>query len=255
MNANKKFDLLNPQCPNESKILTNILLNHPPRPSIAGSTSVPWIYMYQFWHTLQQDGSRRREPEPKTPIPTAAEIDVTNLHETIQISIATQRSLGDFKPKHNVEKVQEHIVDEEIENLLEGNDNVNVDEFKNNILNNQEDPGTMIEPRSHKESMEVELDADLVHVNSNEEEEESAEETLIRRRCEKTFMPQKNFNELSEMLYQALKEMIPSMVNKEVKKIAKRAVPVYVAEGLLLERQKYKDDVVAMIFVAIRKER
>ncbi|GKA88444.1 hypothetical protein Tco_0810208 [Tanacetum coccineum] len=58
MDANKKFDLLNPQCPNESKILTNILLNHPLRLSIAGSASVPWIYMYQFWHTLQEDGSR-----------------------------------------------------------------------------------------------------------------------------------------------------------------------------------------------------
>ncbi|GKA52347.1 hypothetical protein Tco_0745543 [Tanacetum coccineum] len=287
----------------------------------------------------QSQPIERQEPEPKTPIPTTAEIDVTNLHETIQISIATQRSLEDFKAKQNVEKVQEHIVDKEIENLLEGNDNVNVDEFMNNILNNQEDPGTRIEPRNHKESMEAELDADLVHVNSNEEEEESAEETLIGRRREKvngieetrnspsstpirsprnhnaplstdkeklqeltvtdltsssftpssssspkpktgcfkrcksfihhmggcygllfghlvkSFMLQKNFNKLSEMLYQALKEMIPSMVNKEVKKIAKRTVPVYVVEGLLLERQKYKDDVVAMIVVAIRKER
>ncbi|GKB60412.1 hypothetical protein Tco_0916598, partial [Tanacetum coccineum] len=68
-------------------------------------------------------------------------------------------------------------------------------------------------------------------------------------------MPRKNFNELSEMLYQALKEMLPSMVNKEVNKIAKTTVPVYVVEGLLLERQKHKDDVVAMIVEAIQKER
>ncbi|GKD18791.1 hypothetical protein Tco_1207949 [Tanacetum coccineum] len=71
----------------------------------------------------------------------------------------------------------------------------------------------------------------------------------------KTFMPRKNFNELSEMLYQALKEMLPSMVNKEVNKIAKTIVPVYVVEGLLLERQKHKDDVAAMIVEAIQKER
>nr|GFA53359.1 hypothetical protein [Tanacetum cinerariifolium] len=58
MDANKKLDPLNPHCPNESKILTNILLNHPLRLSIARSTSVPWIYMYQFWNTLQEDGSR-----------------------------------------------------------------------------------------------------------------------------------------------------------------------------------------------------
>ncbi|GJX49830.1 hypothetical protein Tco_0276675 [Tanacetum coccineum] len=36
MDANKRYDLLNPQCPNESKILANIILNHPLRLSIAG---------------------------------------------------------------------------------------------------------------------------------------------------------------------------------------------------------------------------
>nr|GEY39036.1 hypothetical protein [Tanacetum cinerariifolium] len=40
-------------------------------------------------------------------------------------------------------------------------------------------------------------------------------------------MLKKNFNDLSEMLYQALKEIIPSMVNKEVNKIAKSTVPIY----------------------------
>ncbi|GKC11468.1 hypothetical protein Tco_1008250, partial [Tanacetum coccineum] len=42
----------------------------------------------------------------------------------------------------------------------------------------------------------------------------------------------------------SLKEMLPSMVNKEVNKIAKSIVPVYVAEGLLLEKKKTQDDVV-----------
>ncbi|GKD44761.1 hypothetical protein Tco_1269406 [Tanacetum coccineum] len=67
----------------------------------------------------------------------------------------------------------------------------------------------------------------------------------------KTFMPRKNFNKLSEMLYQALKELLPSMVNNEVKKIAKMTVQVYVAKGLLLEIQKHTDDVAAMIAEAI----
>ncbi|GKD94633.1 hypothetical protein Tco_1374470 [Tanacetum coccineum] len=70
----------------------------------------------------------------------------------------------------------------------------------------------------------------------------------------KTFMPRKNFNELSEMFYQALKEMLPSMVNKEINKIAMTIVPIYVTKGLLLERQKNKDDVATMIAEAIQKE-
>ncbi|GJY05442.1 hypothetical protein Tco_0371382 [Tanacetum coccineum] len=60
MDANKKVDLENVQCPPESKILTNIIKNHPLRFSIAASSSVPWIYMAQFWHTLKEDGSKYR---------------------------------------------------------------------------------------------------------------------------------------------------------------------------------------------------
>ncbi|GJR20326.1 hypothetical protein Tco_0968853 [Tanacetum coccineum] len=60
MDANKKVDLEHVQCPPESKILTNIIKNHPLRFSIAASSFVPWIYMAQFWHTLKEDGSKYR---------------------------------------------------------------------------------------------------------------------------------------------------------------------------------------------------
>ncbi|GJT45540.1 hypothetical protein Tco_0954255 [Tanacetum coccineum] len=56
MDANKKVVLEHVQCPPESKILTNIIKNNPLRFSIAASSSVPWIYMVQFWHTLKEDG-------------------------------------------------------------------------------------------------------------------------------------------------------------------------------------------------------
>ncbi|GJV51861.1 hypothetical protein Tco_1447602 [Tanacetum coccineum] len=58
--ANKKVDLEHVQCPPESKILTNIIKNHPLRFSIAASSFVPWIYMTQFWHTLKEDCSKYR---------------------------------------------------------------------------------------------------------------------------------------------------------------------------------------------------
>ncbi|GKE72647.1 hypothetical protein Tco_1534688 [Tanacetum coccineum] len=60
MDANKKVDLKHVQCPPESKILTNIINNHPLQFSIAASSSVPWIYMVQFWHTLKKDGLKYR---------------------------------------------------------------------------------------------------------------------------------------------------------------------------------------------------
>nr|GEV06097.1 hypothetical protein [Tanacetum cinerariifolium] len=58
MDANKKIDLQHPLCPNESKILTNILQNHPLRFNITSSSSVLWIYLRQFWHTLKEYGSK-----------------------------------------------------------------------------------------------------------------------------------------------------------------------------------------------------
>nr|GEU42769.1 hypothetical protein [Tanacetum cinerariifolium] len=58
--ANKKIDLDNPLCPNESKIIANILQNYPLRFSIAVSSSVPWIYLGKFWPTLKEDGSKYR---------------------------------------------------------------------------------------------------------------------------------------------------------------------------------------------------
>ncbi|GJX91449.1 hypothetical protein Tco_0344775 [Tanacetum coccineum] len=57
MDANKNIDFEHVQCPPESKL---IIKNHPLRFSIAASSSVPWIYMAQFWHTLNEDGSKYR---------------------------------------------------------------------------------------------------------------------------------------------------------------------------------------------------
>ncbi|GKB67291.1 hypothetical protein Tco_0928703 [Tanacetum coccineum] len=58
MDANKKVDFEQVQCPPKSKILMNIIKDHPLRFSIAASSSVPWIYMVQFWHTFKEDGSK-----------------------------------------------------------------------------------------------------------------------------------------------------------------------------------------------------
>ncbi|GKB45825.1 hypothetical protein Tco_0896578 [Tanacetum coccineum] len=60
IDANRKIDLDNPLCANESKILANIIQNHPLRYSIASSSSVLWIKLGQFWHTLRKDESKYR---------------------------------------------------------------------------------------------------------------------------------------------------------------------------------------------------
>ncbi|GJT27208.1 hypothetical protein Tco_0907483 [Tanacetum coccineum] len=60
MDANKKVDLENLLCPDECRILVNILQNHPLRFNIAASSSELWFYLGQFWHTLQEDRSKNK---------------------------------------------------------------------------------------------------------------------------------------------------------------------------------------------------
>ncbi|GKD33279.1 hypothetical protein Tco_1248788 [Tanacetum coccineum] len=58
MDANKKVDLENPLCLEESIILADILKIHPLRFSIVASSSVPWIYLGQLWDTLHEHRSK-----------------------------------------------------------------------------------------------------------------------------------------------------------------------------------------------------
>ncbi|GKA74792.1 hypothetical protein Tco_0781094 [Tanacetum coccineum] len=66
MDANKKVDLENPLCPDESRILADILKNHPLRFSIAASSS--WIYLGQTIFYLPQATDNKHDhfdPAPK----------------------------------------------------------------------------------------------------------------------------------------------------------------------------------------------
>ncbi|GKB48445.1 hypothetical protein Tco_0899198, partial [Tanacetum coccineum] len=61
---------------------------------------------------------------PPTPIPTADEADDIILQDTIQLSIAEQKSHEELKPKQNVDKFKKHLMAEGIEKLVKGMVNV-----------------------------------------------------------------------------------------------------------------------------------
>nr|GEX45800.1 DNA binding,ATP binding protein [Tanacetum cinerariifolium] len=77
------------------------------------------------------------------------------------------------------------------------------------------------------------------------------------------FMPRKSFVTLADHLHEAMADSLPTMVNKHIKeqvqqqvpKQVRNQVPVYVVEGLILERQKNKDEMEKMIAKAILQER
>ncbi|GJS94430.1 retrovirus-related pol polyprotein from transposon TNT 1-94 [Tanacetum coccineum] len=275
---------------------------------------------------------------PPTPIPTTVEADDIILQDTIQLSFAKQKSHDELEAKQNVQKVEEHLIAEEIEKLVERTENIGADEVDSSTLrqnDNQNDPSTRLEPRSNKESPEVEITAEVQPVNVNEKEEESAEDDYDLKRMEKgknveesrhtpspttirsprihstlissdteklqeltvtnpkpssstpsssspkpklsasqhilslfkpktvrfkryksffdelqghyrylfehlktRFMPRKKFHVLAQHLQEIMEESLPKMVDTRVQELTKTQVPIYVAQGLIMERQQ-----------------
>ncbi|GKC84015.1 hypothetical protein Tco_1139732 [Tanacetum coccineum] len=125
---------------------------------------------------------------PPTPVPTTDEADDLILQDTLQVSLADQKSHEELKEKQNVELVKEHLASEEIEKLVEGTENVKetkVDESTLKKDDNTNDPGTRLEPMSNKESPEVKITVVVTPVNVNEKEEELTEDEYELKRREK----------------------------------------------------------------------
>ncbi|GKB33676.1 hypothetical protein Tco_0873077 [Tanacetum coccineum] len=265
---------------------------------------------------------------PPTPILTIGEADDRILQDTIQLSLAEQKSRDELEAKENVQKVKEHLIAEEIEKLVEGAENVeNVEDDSSTLRQDdtQNIPGTRLEPKSNKESPEVEITAAEQPVNVIEEEEESAEDdyelgrrekgkhveesrstpspttirslrthyTLISSDTKKlqeltvtdpppSSLTPSSFSSKSNYLLQTnsypclnpsqdvsndtrvslmnckdvmeiMEESLPTMVDGRVKELTKIQVPVYVAQGLIMERQKSQADVAKMIADAIQQ--
>ncbi|GJW42584.1 hypothetical protein Tco_0071383 [Tanacetum coccineum] len=179
---------------------TNVIQNHPLRFSIAASSSVPWIYLGQFWHILQEDGSKYRfkfvldrkeiimtlnDFRRIFHLPQATDnnherfIVAPKFSEMVPFFLNTLGFTLELRSPSNFKMTGLHLIVEEIEKLVEGSknvENVEVDSFTLRKNDNPIDPGTRLEPRSDKESLEVELTAAEQPVNVNEEEQESAED-------------------------------------------------------------------------------
>ncbi|GJX50827.1 hypothetical protein Tco_0277672 [Tanacetum coccineum] len=265
MDANKKVDLENVQCPSESKILMNIITNHPLRFSIAASASVPWIYMAQFGKTMREDdhsidsrGNKNKVGMRIPPWMITEEMKLTEhykmyakvfgldvpliqsqptestqgTHRTLSaprspnpaMETAESSSREEQEARENVALVDEHLAAEEIEKLVE--EYTNVDDSSPTRHDDTSIPGTRIEPEMNKESPEVEI--------VQEKEEETTKDTECGTKYCYTLTEQ---------------------VKKEVPVQVRDQVPVYLAEGLILERKSTKEEMERLIAKAILQER
>nr|GEV82921.1 Gag-protease polyprotein [Tanacetum cinerariifolium] len=185
----------------ESKIMTNIIKNHPLQFNIAASSSVPWIYMAQFCHTLKEDGSKYRLKFMLDRVAMGRNSlfsslfnifdSLSKIHEdhhcvptrstVIRLRLPQRKSTSLIPPAPvlMVDKAEELILKDtlqEIEKMVEGEEHV-VDD--SSIPRNDEHniPGIRLEPKSDKKSPEVGITDVIVPVNVYDEEEEADEIT------------------------------------------------------------------------------
>ncbi|GKE61121.1 hypothetical protein Tco_1511488 [Tanacetum coccineum] len=176
--ANKKIDLTNPSFNHNRLSLPKERIG-PSAPRLSnpqehqGESSAPR-------KSIIIKIPRRRQPDPETPILTTDQIDVDNLDKATRVSIATARSIEDYEAQQTVKKVEEQVLEEDVEKIVEGED-IDANKFTNDMINSQEYPDTRIDLESHKESLKVKKDADVVMIDK-EVEEESIEDALIRKK-------------------------------------------------------------------------
>ncbi|GJT99278.1 hypothetical protein Tco_1094796 [Tanacetum coccineum] len=106
------------------------------------------------------------------------------VHYQMRIMCSTQVNSED-EFMDDVERLKEHMVDEELDPLLAGTENVDADAFMDDVINSQEDPDTRIELRSDKESPKAKKDVDMVTIHDEKVEEGSVEDEFELRNRDK----------------------------------------------------------------------
>ncbi|GJR25280.1 hypothetical protein Tco_1101512 [Tanacetum coccineum] len=180
--------------PTESTQGTHRTLSAPrsptPKKDTSESSAPKQSTVIHFRFRLPERRSTRLTPP--APVPTVDKADEMILQDTLQVSLAEHKSQEEQEARENVELVNKHLASEEIEKMVEGSGNVIDDSLP---LRNDEPqiPGTRLEPKSDKESPEVEITNDeemeitnvVIPVNVNEEEEEITNEVYELKRREK----------------------------------------------------------------------
>ncbi|GKC65218.1 hypothetical protein Tco_1097816 [Tanacetum coccineum] len=113
----------------------------------------------QGTHRTTSAPRRSTRLTPPAPVLNVDKADEMILQDTLQVSLAEHKSHEEQEARENVALVDEHLASEEIEKMADGQENV-VDD--SSILRNDElnIPSTRLEPRSNKESPEVEITKD-----------------------------------------------------------------------------------------------
>ncbi|GJV19819.1 hypothetical protein Tco_1368839 [Tanacetum coccineum] len=102
---------------------------------------------------------RFRQQPPSIP-PPSYDREIDEIHESTLLSLPMHKTAKAAKEQENMAIVQERILEENIENMVDGDDDFEATKFDGSeYLNDEEDSGTRLEPVRHKKNSE-EVDDD-----------------------------------------------------------------------------------------------
>ncbi|GJR04918.1 hypothetical protein Tco_0527902 [Tanacetum coccineum] len=170
-------------------------------------------------------GTHKTTSAPRSPNPVVAEGESSAPRKStvIRLRIPPRLSTRLTPPTliPTTDEADDLILQDTLQ-LVEGSENVeeNVEVHSSPLRNddNQNDPGTRLQRRSDRKVW-------------------------------------RKFNVLAKNLEDIMMESVPNMVDERIKKILQTQVPLHVAQGLILEREKSQADVTKMIAEAIQQER
>ncbi|GJR75267.1 hypothetical protein Tco_0087632 [Tanacetum coccineum] len=272
MDANKKVDLEHVQCPPESKILTNIIKNHPLRFSIAASSSVPWFYgtvlFEELYHNMQDDdimkntfNSGRHKDKVGMKIPNCMITEGVAYTEHYRMEDEITVEVYELKRREKGKVVEEsrstplptpirsprthtHLVSSDTEKLQE------LTKTHTQTTSSSRSQHTKLSRANHLLSLFKAKPARFKRYK-NFFQELQGRYTYLFEHLKERFLSRKSFDTLADHLQEVMVESLPTMVDTHIKEQVKKQVPeqvrdqvpVYVAEGkgcILEETKDYK---------------
>nr|GEV36848.1 hypothetical protein [Tanacetum cinerariifolium] len=232
MDANKKIDLEHVQCPPESKMLTNIIKNHPEIQiqSWNEDSSLDDLRGDEAHEALSDRSTCLTLP---TPMPTVDKVDEMILQDILQVSLTEHKSKEEQEARENVELVNEHLEFVEIKKMVEGQENVIDDSSisrndEHNIPDTREKGKIVEESRNTPFPTPIRsyrIYTDLVSLDTKKLQELTSFVTLADH------LQEVMVDSLPTVVEKHVKEQVPKQVPEQVRD----QVPVYVVEGLIMK--------------------
>ncbi|GKA29055.1 hypothetical protein Tco_0715300 [Tanacetum coccineum] len=190
---------------------------------------------------------------PPTPMPTVDKADEMILQDTLQIPSTRLEPRSD-KERPEVESTNDEEV--EVTNVvIPVNVNEDDDEITDEVYElKRREKGKIVE-ETRSIPFPTPIRSPRTHTNFVSSDTEKLQEltgryTYLFEHLKERFVSRKSFDRLADHLQEVMVESLPTMVDTYIKELVKKQVPkqvrdqvpVYVAEGLILERQKTKEE-------------